>query len=222
MVGWVTSGLLAFSRSMAVLRCTPSQPARPCPGPRLRRGRSKARAPSCPSSSLRERCLKASLSFFETFSGHGNNVQSGSVAGDWRRAAHGCAAAASQTGCLPSRGADPRPRCRPHRSDYRQASCSPYPHPTPSSRWETGVQSCRVGARRNAHQWRASCAFSPAGRAIGRFATNCQLLIASVSEPRWQSMLCGFTPWCCTRSFQLARLGACLPIPTSFPCTCAC
>ena len=37
----------------------------------------------------------------------------GSVAGDWRRAAQGCAAAASQTGCLPSRGADPRPRCRP-------------------------------------------------------------------------------------------------------------
>ncbi|MBB3762630.1 hypothetical protein FHY22_003825 [Xanthomonas arboricola] len=131
MVGWVTSGLLAFSRSMAVLRCTPSQPARPCPGPRLRRGRSKARAPSCPSSSLRERCLKASLSFFETFSGHGNNVQSGSVAGDWRRAAHGCAAAASQTGCLPSRGADPRPRCRPHRSDYRQASCFAVPSPHP-------------------------------------------------------------------------------------------
>ncbi len=34
----------------------------------------------------------------------------GSVAGDWRRAAHGCAATASQTGCLPSRRADPRPR----------------------------------------------------------------------------------------------------------------
>ncbi|NIK33988.1 hypothetical protein FHY15_003160 [Xanthomonas arboricola] len=40
----------------------------------------------------------------------------GSVAGDWRRAAQGCAAAASQTGCLPSRRADPRPRCRPDRS----------------------------------------------------------------------------------------------------------
>ncbi|NJC47905.1 UNVERIFIED_ORG: hypothetical protein GGR78_001126 [Xanthomonas campestris] len=47
----------------------------------------------------------------------------GSVAGDWRRAAHGCAATASQTGCLPSRRADPRPRCRFYRSQYRQAVC---------------------------------------------------------------------------------------------------
>ncbi len=37
----------------------------------------------------------------------------GSVAGDRRRAAQGCAATARQTGCLPRRRADPRPRCRP-------------------------------------------------------------------------------------------------------------
>ena len=208
---------------MAALRCTPPKLAHLCPGPRLLRGRSKARAPSCPSSPLRERCLKASLSFFETFSGHGNNVQSGSVAGDWRRAAQGCAAAASQTGCLPSRGADPRPRCRPHRSEYRQASCFAVPSPHPLL--PAGDRRPTLPRGRSAERTpvaRASCAFSHAGRATGRFATNCQLLIASVSEPRWQSMLCGFTPWCCTRSFRLARLGACLPIPTSFPCTCAC
>ncbi len=65
--------------------------------------------------------------------------QSGSVAGDWRRAAQGCAAAASQTGCLPSRRAEPRSRCCPYRSQQTTGrhvawsySGNPYPHPNPS------------------------------------------------------------------------------------------
>ncbi|SOO42406.1 hypothetical protein XFF1815_180124 [Xanthomonas citri pv. fuscans] len=49
----------------------------------------------------RESGLKASLNFFETFSGHGNNLprpQHGrSMAAAWHRAAHGSAATANQT-----------------------------------------------------------------------------------------------------------------------------
>ncbi|SYZ56163.1 hypothetical protein CPBF426_35970 [Xanthomonas arboricola pv. juglandis] len=124
---------------MAVFCCTPTRP-RSVPRPALAaRALQGTRAQLCLLAPA-ERCLKASLNFFETFSGHGNNVQSGSVAGDWRRAAQGCAAAASQTGCLPSRGADPRPRCRPHRSEYRQASCFAVPSPQPLSRRERGFK----------------------------------------------------------------------------------
>ncbi|NIJ75660.1 hypothetical protein FHT08_000708 [Xanthomonas campestris] len=86
----------------------------PRPGPRLRRGRSKARAPMA-----RQLCLlapkgeglRAELHWrVQDFRVMEVTCRDGSVAGDRRRAAHGCAATASQTGCLPSRKADPRPR----------------------------------------------------------------------------------------------------------------
>ncbi len=81
----------------------------------------------------------------------------GSVAGDWRRAAHGCAATASQTGCLPSRRADPRPRCRFYRSQYRQAVCFAVRSP----QLPLCAPACGAGASRHARPWRASCASSP-------------------------------------------------------------
>ncbi len=57
-----------------------------------------------------------------------------SVAGDWRRAAHGCAATARQTGCLPRRRADPRGRwCRPPKPQLTVRAWT-YPHPQPLSR----------------------------------------------------------------------------------------
>ncbi|PPU14341.1 hypothetical protein XarjCFBP1022_04725 [Xanthomonas arboricola] len=76
----------------------------PRPGPRLRRGRSKARAPMA-----RKLCLLAPTGEGLQATPHWHaqdfrvmevTCRGGSVAGDWRRAAQGCAAAASQTGCL--------------------------------------------------------------------------------------------------------------------------
>ncbi|QEX78683.1 hypothetical protein F6Y24_18500 [Xanthomonas arboricola pv. pruni] len=82
--------------------------------PGLRRGRFKARAPMarqlCLLSPTGEK-LRAELHWrVQDFRIMEAKCRGGSVAGDWRRAAHGCAATASQTGCLPSRRADPRPR----------------------------------------------------------------------------------------------------------------
>ncbi|MBB6574871.1 hypothetical protein FHT07_003084 [Xanthomonas arboricola] len=77
----------------------------------------------------------------------------GSVAGDWRRAAQGCAAAASQTGCLPSRRADLRPRCRFLPKPVPTGSASPYPPPPP-----------RSAPRPDPRLRRTNCAYSPEGR----------------------------------------------------------
>ncbi|PPT54386.1 hypothetical protein XarbCFBP8138_16650 [Xanthomonas arboricola] len=86
----------------------------PNPGPRLRRGRSQARAPMAHQLCLLAPTgegLRAELHWrVQDFRVMEVTCRGGSVAGDWRRAAHGCAATASQTGCLPSRKADPRPR----------------------------------------------------------------------------------------------------------------
>ncbi|MBB3856382.1 hypothetical protein FHY29_001755 [Xanthomonas arboricola] len=81
----------------------PALAARALPGTR-------AHGASCACSSRRERGFRRSE--HETTSHHSPtaskamtaNGRGSSVAGDWRRAAHGCAAAASQTGCLTEPG----------------------------------------------------------------------------------------------------------------------
>lgn len=71
-----------------------------------------------------------------TFPGHGSDVPRRQRGRDWRRAAQGCVAAASQTGCLTEPKSQSRPRCRPCRSRYRQTSG--FAAPSPLSRRERG------------------------------------------------------------------------------------
>ncbi|PPT88574.1 hypothetical protein XarbCFBP8149_05455 [Xanthomonas arboricola] len=131
----------SYSRYPAAL-----SPPAPRPGPRLRRGRFQARAPMA-----RKLCLLAPHGSgalirrpeHEKTSHHSPtaskvmtaNGRGSSVTGDWRKAAQGRAAAASQTGCLTEPGSrSPAALLPPTEAAKRQARPRP---------------------------WRASCACSP-------------------------------------------------------------